>query len=83
LILKATTRVDGVYDKDPLLHKDAKKYDQISYQKIVEQKLGIIDLTAAALCMSKKIPMRIFNMRAHSLLHAVEDSACGTLVTGE
>lgn len=81
LILKGTTRVDGIYDKDPLLHKEAKKYDQISYQKIVEEKLGIIDLTAAALCMSNQIPMRVFNMQTTSFLQAVKDGASGTLVT--
>lgn len=83
LFLKATTRVDGVYDKDPLVYKDANKYDRISYSEVLEQKLGIIDLTAIALCMQSHIPVRVFNFLTHPLLDAVSDRPCGTLVGGE
>lgn len=84
ILLKATTHVDGVYDKDPLVYKDAKKYEKISYSALIEQKLGIIDLTAVTLCMSSKIPIKVFNLFAGPLLGALsEEKAYGTLITSE
>lgn len=61
ILLKAT-KVDGIYDKDPMKHSDAVRYDTISYSRILAEKLEVIDATAAALCMSNKIPMLVFNM---------------------
>ena len=83
IFLKATTRVDGIYDKDPRVHDDAKKYDTISYSELIEQKLGIIDLTAATLCMTSQIPIRIFNFYAGSLVEAISQKPFGTLVSGK
>lgn len=80
IFLKATTRVDGIYDQDPLLHPEAKKFDTLSYREIVEKKLGVIDLTAATLCMTNHIPIRVFNLFAGPLLNAVSDKPYGTLV---
>ena len=60
-ILKAT-KVDGVYDKDPLIYKDAKKYKTLSYQEALEKRLKVMDSTAFALCMDCKIPIIVFNL---------------------
>lgn len=61
-LLKAT-KVDGVYDKDPLKEKDAKKFKSLSYAQFLAQKLGVMDATSIALCMSSKIPVFVFNMQ--------------------
>lgn len=83
IFLKGTTRVDGIYTKDPRKFPDAKKYTNITYREVLDQKLGIIDLTAITLCMTNKIPIRVFNFFEGSLLQAVADAPFGSLVTGE
>jgi uridylate kinase len=81
IFLKATTRVDGIYDKDPRKEKGAKKYEEISFQEIIEKRLGIVDLSAVTLCMEANIPIRVFNFYEGSLLSALSDHPVGTLVT--
>lgn len=62
VLLKAT-KVDGVYNKDPLKFPDAVKYDSISYSQVLSEKLQVMDATAVALCRSNQIPIFVFNMR--------------------
>jgi len=62
VLLKAT-KVDGVYDKDPMVHPDAKKFDTITFQEAINQRLEIMDLTAFNMCMERKIPIIVFNMK--------------------
>jgi uridylate kinase len=81
ILLKATTRVDGIYDRDPLLHKGAVKFDHLTYLEVVEKKLGVMDLTAVTLCMTGKIPIRVFNFYKESLLNASSGSQVGTLIS--
>jgi uridylate kinase len=84
IFLKAT-KVDGIYNKDPLKHSDAKKYEKISYSQVLAEKLEVMDATATALCMSSKIPMLVFNMRyfeQHQLLRVLTEGL-GTLVKGD
>lgn len=81
IFLKATTRVDGIYDKDPRKENGAKKYDTITFQEVLEKGLGILDLSAVTMCMSANIPIRVFNFYEGSFLSALNDSAFGTLVT--
>ena len=81
ILLKATTRVDGIYDQDPRKVKDAKKYESISFQEILEKRLGILDLPAVTMCMEANIPIRVFNFYEGSLLKALSDQPVGTLVT--
>lgn len=83
ILLKATTRVDGIYNKDPLVHKDAIKYETLSYSEVIEQKLGIIDLAAITLCMNKQLPIRVFNLFSGPLIDAVSETPLGTLVSGK
>lgn len=80
ILLKATTRVDGIYNKDPRQHPDAIKYDQISFQQVLEQRLGILDLTAVTLCMAANIPIRVFNFYQVPLVDAISARPFGTVV---
>ncbi len=82
LFLKGTTKVDGVYDQDPRQNKHAKKYDQITYKEVLDQRLGILDLTAVTLCMTAAIPIRVFNFLSESLLDAVSEAPIGTIIRG-
>lgn len=80
LILKAT-KVDGVYDKDPAKHKDAKKYDFLSFDDVLEKKLGVMDLTAIALCREHDVPLQVFDMnQSDALLNVVMGEKEGTQV---
>ena len=81
VLLKAT-KVDYVYDKDPMEHKDAKKYTEMSYQEIIEQGLGVMDLTCASLCDAGNLPMLVFNLnKTGSIKKAVAGEKIGTLIT--
>src|SRR5207244_11608097 len=60
-ILKAT-KVDGIYDADPLLVKDAKKFTQISYMEVLKQGLKVMDSTAISMCKDNNLPIIIFNL---------------------
>ena len=61
VILKAT-KVDGIYDKDPMKHKDAKMFKQLSYMELLNKDLKVMDATAISLCREGKIPIIVFNM---------------------
>ncbi|MCH8029886.1 MAG: UMP kinase [Candidatus Dadabacteria bacterium] len=61
VILKAT-KVDGVYDKDPLIHDDAVKFKDLSYMEVLKQELKVMDATAISLCMEGNIPIIVFNL---------------------
>ena len=61
IILKAT-KVDGIYDKDPVIHRDARKYSEITYLEVLNKGLKVMDATAVSLCMDNKLPMIIFNL---------------------
>lgn len=60
-VIKAT-KVDGIYDKDPVKYPDAKRYETIRYQDVLAQRLGVMDATAAALCWDNHMPLRVFSM---------------------
>ncbi len=77
------TKVDGVYDKDPVKHPDAKKYDELTYLEVVEQGLAVMDLTAVTLAMDNKLPIGVFNMSTPgNLKRVVMGEDIGTKVTG-
>ena len=82
MLLKATN-VDGVYDKDPNKHSDAKKYDKLTYQEAIEKHLNVMDQAAFSLCMDQNLPIRVFNFdKDGSLLKAAKGEKIGTLVHG-
>lgn len=81
IILKATL-VDGVYDKDPKTNADAKRYEQLSFQEVLEKDLKVIDSTAAAICKDNNIGLKVFSIaEPDNIYEAVCDSNIGTLVT--
>lgn len=83
LMLKAT-KVDGVYDADPLTHPHAKRYDRVSYDTALTQKLGVMDATALVMCRDNRIPVRIFNIfNKGALIEVVMGGDIGTVVEQE
>ena len=60
-VLKAT-KVDGIYDKDPNLHSDAKQFSEVSFTEVLERDLKVMDATAVALCRDNRLPIAVFNM---------------------
>jgi len=80
-ILKAT-KVDGVYDADPVLVKDAKMFDRISYMDVLQQGLKVMDSTAISLCKDNNLPIVVFNLnRAGNIRRVVTGEKIGSLVT--
>ncbi len=80
VILKAT-KVDGVYDSDPLTNKDAVKFDELTYSEFLRLNLKIMDATSVALCMERKIPIIVFNIyKKGNLKKVVLGEKVGTLV---
>jgi uridylate kinase len=81
VLLKAT-KVDGIYDKDPKLHADAKKFDKLTFQEAIDRRLRVMDLTAFSLCMDKNIPIVVFNMKEPGhIAEVVRGVPHGTKVT--
>ncbi|WP_263078868.1 UMP kinase [Endozoicomonas sp. Mp262] len=82
IVLKAT-KVDGVYDKDPVKHEDAVKFEELSYDEVLARKLGVMDLTAICLVRDQQMPVRVFNMnKPGALLNLVVGGNEGTLIFG-
>jgi uridylate kinase len=83
VILKAT-KVDGVYDRDPARHPDARKYEQISYMDVLTQDLRVMDQTAITLCRENSIPLIVFDVAiSGNIERAVKGEHIGTLVGGK
>lgn len=82
VLLKATN-VDGVYDKDPNVHRDAVKYDELTYREAIEKHLDIMDQAAFSLCQDQKLPIVVFNFHGPEVLgKAVRGEKVGTIVHG-
>ena len=74
--------IDGVYDSDPKTNPDAKRYDVLSIQEVVEKKLAVVDLTASIMCMENKMPMYVFGLNEEdSIVKAMSGEFNGTKVT--
>ena len=81
VVIKAT-KVDGVYDKDPLLHNDAVMYDTITFKEVLNQNLRVMDQTAFALCKENNLPIRVLNMyESGSMVKMLQGEKIGTIVT--
>lgn len=84
IILMAKNGVDGVYNKDPRKYSDATKYDTITYDEILFNKLEVVDLNAITLCQSNKINLIIFNMdEKNAIIDVVKGKKLGTFVGEE
>lgn len=82
IILKAT-KVDGIYDKDPMVHQDARKYQEINYLEVLNKGLKVMDATAVSLCMDNKLPMIIFNLtKTGNIKRVVLGEEIGTIIKG-
>lgn len=80
LVLKAT-KVDGVYSSDPMKDPAAVKYDRLTYDEVLDKKLGVMDLTAICLCRDHGMPVRVFEMeKTGALLNIVRGGDEGTLI---
>jgi uridylate kinase len=80
LMIKAT-KVDGVYDSDPMKNPDAVKYDSLTYDEVLDRKLGVMDLTAICLCRDHNMPVRVFEMdKVGALVNIVVGGNEGTLI---
>ena len=82
VILKAT-RVDGVYDTDPLIHKKAKKFEKLSYIEVLQRGLKIMDAPAISLCMDNHLPIIVFNLNEKgNIKRVVLGQKIGTIIRG-
>ncbi len=82
VILKAT-KVDGVYDADPFLHKGAQKYDELTYLDVLKKQLKVMDATAISLCMDHQIPIIVFHLKKKgNIKRVVLGEKVGTQVRG-
>jgi uridylate kinase len=80
VILKAT-KVEGIYDADPVKVADAKMYDEISYMDVLTQGLGVMDSTAISLCKDNHVPIIVFNMNTKgNIRRVIEGEKIGSLV---
>lgn len=81
VMLKAT-KVEGVYHKDPNLHQDAKKFERLSFQKAIRDRLKILDSTALALCREHNLPVVVFNLfEEGNIMKVVKGEKIGTLIS--
>ena len=81
VLLKAT-KVDGVYDDDPATNPAARRYDSVSYDTVIADKLTVMDTTAVVMCRDNRLPIRVFDLtRDDALVQAMSGDNVGTLVT--
>jgi uridylate kinase len=81
-VMKATS-VEGVYDKDPKVHDDAVKFDELTYIDVLNKDIKVMDATAVTLCMDNDLPILVFNMQEDgNILRAFEGETVGTIVRG-
>jgi uridylate kinase len=80
-VILLAKNVDGVYDKDPKVYDDAKKYDELTYLKIINDNLKVMDMTAITMCMENKMPLIVFALsEENSILKAARGEQIGTVV---
>ena len=81
LLVKAT-KVDGVYDADPVTNPGARRYDHLTYDQVLDQRLGVMDQTAIVLCRDHRLPLRVMNLNeSGALVRIARGEDVGTLVT--
>ncbi len=83
LLMKAT-KVNGVYSDDPVKNPHASRYERLSFDRVLDDRLGVMDATAIVLCRDNGIPLRVFNLNNHGdLVRVVRGENVGTLVTND
>ncbi len=80
-VIAKATRVDGVYDKDPLKHSDATMYGEIAYTKVLSEALGVMDATSIAMCRDNQLPIIVFNLNVKgNIMRMCMGEPIGTLI---
>ncbi len=80
-VIAKGTRVEGVYNKDPLRHPDAVQYPEITYHEVLSQALGVMDASAVAMCRDNKLPIRVFNLNVFgNIMRMSMGEPIGTLI---
>jgi uridylate kinase len=81
LLCKAT-KVQGVYDRDPVKHADASMFSQVSYERFLHERIGVMDATAVTLCRDNRLPIRVFALSTRgNIKRVVQGEPIGTLVS--
>ena len=79
-VILLAKNVDAVYDKDPTVHADAVKFDELTYLEVLQRELKVMDSTATSLCMDNKIPIHVFELSTDNIIKAVMGEKIGTIV---
>jgi uridylate kinase len=80
-VIAKATKVDGVYNKDPMAYPDAVKYEQISYTEVLTQSLGVMDATSIAMCRDNKLPIIVFNLNTPgNMMRMAMGEPVGTII---
>ncbi|HWZ32265.1 MAG TPA: UMP kinase [Bryobacteraceae bacterium] len=80
-VVAKATRVDGVYDKDPLKHSDAVRYPEIGYSDVLSKNLKVMDASAVAMCRDNRLPIIVFNLNVHgNIMRMTMGEPIGTLI---
>ncbi|HBG2116438.1 UMP kinase [Clostridioides difficile] len=79
-VILLAKNVDAVYDKDPKVHADAKKFTELNYMEVIQKELKVMDSTATSLCMDNKIPIKVFELTTENIIRAVKGENIGTTV---
>lgn len=79
-VILLAKNVDAVYDKDPKVHDDAVKFDELSYIEVLQKELKVMDSTATSLCMDNQIPIKVFELSTENIIKAVMGENIGTTV---
>lgn len=79
-VILLAKNVDAVYDKDPKVHPDAQRFDELSYIEVLQKELKVMDSTATSLCMDNSIPIRVFELSTKNILDTVMGKSIGTIV---
>ena len=83
-ILIKATRVDGVYDSDPEQNPDAKRFDHLTFDNVIDRRLNVMDTTAIVMCRDNNLPVRVIDLNASgSLMRLIQGENVGTLVTAD
>jgi uridylate kinase len=83
-VIAKATRVNGVYDKDPLKHSDAVMYSRISYTEVLSKSLGVMDASAVAMCRDNNLPILVFNLNTPgNIMRMSRGESLGTVITRE
>jgi uridylate kinase len=81
-VIAKATKVDGVYDKDPMKFPDAVMYRQISYTEVLTRSLGVMDATSIAMCRDNRLPILVFNLNTHgNIMRVMSGESVGTLIS--